>query len=382
MSQRVYLTKTFIEAAKRTPATGRIEYRDAEVRGLLLRVSEFGYKSFSLRARFPGQTNPSRRSIGEYGTVSLDEARETACQWKAMIRRGIDPQQELAKERAANAARREHDESSQFGKVLEEWLTKHCRDNHKDHGHEARRILTKELPQQWWSRPIASISRDDCAKVIEGIVERGHQAQAHNLFGYMRTLFTWAVQKRRLDASPMAVLSAKAEIGKRGRGDRVLTDDELRAVYKAAEKIGYPFGKVVQLLCLTGQWLNDIAKLSWSEIDFDKKLISLPGERMKMGIAHEIRLAPMALEILHNLPRQRGDYVFSMSRGRKPYTGFSRGKKQLDELSGVTSYVIHDLRRTARTRWSAIPNVKTEVAELAMAHVLPGMHRVYNLHSY
>lgn len=85
-------------------------------------------------------------------------------------------------------------ESSQFGKVLEEWLTKHCRDNHKDHGHEARRILTKELPQQWWSRPIASISRDDCAKVIEGIVERGHQAQAHNLFGYMRTLFTWAVQ--------------------------------------------------------------------------------------------------------------------------------------------------------------------------------------------
>jgi integrase len=349
MSQRVYLTKTFIEAAKRTPATGRIEYRDAEVRGLLLRVSEFGYKSFSLCARFPGQTNPSRRSIGEYGTVSLDEARETACQWKAMIRRGIDPQQELAKERAANAARREHDESSQFGKVLEEWLTKHCRDNHKDHGHEARRILTKELPQQWWSRPIASISRDDCAKVIEGIVERGHQAQAHNLFGYMRTLFTWAVQKRRLDASPMAVLSAKAEIGKRGRGDRVLTDDELRAVYKAAEKIGYPFGKVVQLLCLTGQWLNDIAKLSWSEIDFDKKLISLPGERMKMG---------------------------------KPYTGFSRGKKQLDELSGATSYVIHDLRRTARTRWSAIPNVKTEVAELAMAHVLPGMHRVYNLHSY
>ena len=134
-------------------------------------------------------------------------------------------------------------------------------------------------------------------------------------------------------------ISAKAEIGKRGRGDRVLTDDELRAVYKAAEKIGYPFGKVVQLLCLTGQWLNDIAKLSWSEIDFDKKLISLPGERMKMGIAHEIRLAPMALEILHNLPRQRGDYVFSMSWGRKPYTGFSRGKKQLDELSGVTSYV-------------------------------------------
>ena len=91
MSQRVYLTKTFIEAAKRTPATGRVEYRDAEVRGLLLRVSAFGYKSFSLCARFPGQHNPSRRSIGEYGTVSLDEARETACQWKAMIRRGIDP---------------------------------------------------------------------------------------------------------------------------------------------------------------------------------------------------------------------------------------------------------------------------------------------------
>ena len=62
---RVHLTKIYIEAAKRTPATGRIEIRDAEVRGLLLRISEFGYKSFSLCARFPGMTNPSRRSIGE-----------------------------------------------------------------------------------------------------------------------------------------------------------------------------------------------------------------------------------------------------------------------------------------------------------------------------
>ena len=59
-----------------------------------------------------------------------------------------------------------------------------------------------------------------------------------------------------------------------------------------------------------------------------------------------------------------------------------RYKRQLDELSKVTGWVIHDVRRTARTRWAAIPNVKTEVAEAALAHVLPGMHKVYNLHSY
>ena len=207
--------------------------------------------------------------------------------------------------------------------MLEEWLAKHCLENHKDKGNEARRILTKELPHTWWQRPIASITPLDCEKIIEGMVDRGHKAQALNLFAYMRTCFGWAVSKHRLSASPMATLSAKVVIGKRSIGDRVLDDAELRAVWLAAEKLGY-LGRTMHLLMLTGARLTMISELSWSEIDLTNKVITIPASRMKMDTAFEIPLSPLMLEILRSLPHQRGgDFVFSMSRGRKPYTGFA-----------------------------------------------------------
>jgi integrase len=103
-------------------------------------------------------------------------------------------------------------------------------------------------------------------------------------------------------------------------------------------------------LILTGQRLNDITKLSWFEIDFDKKLITIPAARMKSKRAHSIPLTPLALSILKSIPRQRGDFVFSTSNGRKPFAGWSKAKTTLDKKSGVTVGVLHDCRRSFRTR--------------------------------
>jgi integrase len=85
--------------------------------------------------------------------------------------------------------------------------------------------------------------------------------------------------------------------------------------------------------------------------------------------------------LLDSLPRWNyGDHLFTMT-GEFPYGGTSCGKRRLDKVSGVTGYVFHDIRRTVRTRLSAL-RVPYEIAELAIGHSKRGLARVYNQHTY
>ena len=111
-------------------------------------------------------------------------------------------------------------------------------------------------------------------------------------------------------------------------------------------------------------------------------VLSIKARRMKGDRAHEVPLAPDALALLQELPHfTAGDYVFTTTAGAKPINGFGKAKIRSDKLSGVSGWVIHDLRRTMRTHTSALP-VEDLVRELVIAHAKPGLHKVYDLHTY
>jgi Arm DNA-binding domain len=182
---RVVLSDTWIRSPKRVPQSGRVEYHDAWAPGLSLRVSEYGHRSFILTTRYPGFTNPSRRTLGEYGVVTLDEARDMARDWLKLIKRGIDPKAEIAKERAANMRVRK------FGDVLNEFLTRHV--DQLASGKPTRQLFEREVPKTWLSRPVGDIRQQDCAAVIRTVVKRGHKTQAHVVHQNLRRLFGWAI---------------------------------------------------------------------------------------------------------------------------------------------------------------------------------------------
>jgi integrase len=103
---------------------------------------------------------------------------------------------------------------------------------------------------------------------------------------------------------------------------------------------------------------------------------------MKGGRAHEVPLTSDALALLGELPRfTGGEFVFTTTGGVKPVNGFSKAKARMDQLSGASDWVIHDLRRTMRTHLSALP-VQDLVRELVIAHAKPGLHKVYDQHAY
>jgi integrase len=394
------LTDRFVRSRKLAPVGKRISYPDVIVRGLALRVTDRGHKSFVLVARYPLQPkNPTRRALGDcylpsersngddtptpprelrHGALTLAEAREKAREWLDLISRGIDPKIEEARQKTA-AQRRQ---ANTFGAVAADFLDRHVRNLAKKQ--EADRIIKGEFVKRWGSRPITDIAPQEISAAIRAIVGRGAPYQAHNAFALLRLLFNWTIGtgEYALEASPMERLRPTQLIGKREARERTLSDDELRAVWAAGGTKAYPYGGIFRMLILTGQREREVADMRWSEVDIEKKLWTIPADRMKGGRAHEVPLAPYALALLRGLPRfTAGECVFTTTGGTKPVNGFSKAKARMDKLSGLSGWVIHDLRRTMRTHLSALP-VEDLVRELVIAHAKPGLHKVYDLHAY
>ena len=177
-------------------------------------------------------------------------------------------------------------------------------------------------------------------------------------------------------------------IGAKEPRTRILTDDELRALWRSS--VDYPLGPFVRLLILTGQRKSEVAEARWPEFDLAKGLWTIPHERMKAGAAHVVPLVADELDVLEALPRfTHGDYLFTTTFGAKPINGFSKAKARIDaamssELSGgkrLAPWVLHDIRRTMRTHLSALP-VPDLVRELVIGHTKPGLHKVYDQHAY
>jgi integrase len=392
---RVNLTDRFIKSTKKAEPGERDDYADAIVPGLVLRVTDRGHKSFVLRTRYPLQPkNPTRRALGDcyvltegdadtgreirHGALTLAEARRKAREWLDLISRGIDPK--IEEERQKAAARRL--QANTFAAVAADFLDQHAVKLAKSA--EAERIIKGEFVKRWGARPITDIASLEVSAAILAIVKRGAPYQARNSFALLRKLFNWAIGQGLygVEASPLERLSVKELCGASEARERTLTDAELRAVWGAADQLGYPYGPCFKMLILTGQREREISDMSWSEVDIDKMMLTIPSTRMKGDRAHEVPLGPEALKLLQALPRFTvGDFVFTTTSGAKAINGFSKAKVRIDRLSGVAGWKIHDLRRTMRTHLSALP-VQDLVRELVIAHARPGLHKVYDQHAY
>jgi integrase len=153
----------------------------------------------------------------------------------------------------------------------------------------------------------------------------------------------------------------------RRSASRALDDDELHVVWRAAQELPAPHGDVVRMLVLTGARLNEIGRMTWAEVDFDRKLWTLPAERAKNGRALALPLSDQALEILCRRSTTRdGDFVFAVNGA--PVANWSRMKQRLDELAGLsTPFVLHDLRRSTVTGLARI-GVDLPVIERIVNH--------------
>ena len=416
--KRRNLTDRMLKALRPAPDGSRYEVMDAIVPGLGVRVSAKGKLTFILLTRYPGKANPARRQLGEYGRTTLEKAREKARDWIELVQKGIDPKSppgdpegppppcggevtfvNLVDDYISKAA---------IGPNPDQPLMKRWRDvqralrvefvNDKTIGDRIRKGLG--------SRPVGTLVRADIQQVIEDLVARGATTSAHNYLAVVRSMFNWAVdtEKYGLETSPCDRIKPKRLIGERRKRSRFHSDDELTVIWPAAERLGYPFGPVINLLILTGKREAEVAKAKRGEFDLKKREWHIPGPRTKSGAVDVVPLTDTVIAILKSLPTfggdRKGDYLFSTTFGLKPVSGFSKAAARLNRFvreeaakgasergsddslpAELEHYVLHDFRRTIRTNLSRL-GVPREIAELVIGHRKKGIDAVYDIFEY
>jgi integrase len=403
--------KSLKRDTKREDTLGHYDTWDAVVPGLGVRTSATGRKTFVLMARFPGSKNPTRRALGTYGALTLEQAREKARCWLELIRKGIDPA--VAEDERRQAALRQ--QANTFASVAEDYLRLQVVGSDPDKprqrkGWEVARDFRRVFVALWGERPVTSISRREVLTLIEGIRDHGTVAtlaaygkggkaekapapvQARNLLGYLKTFFRWAIRRDiyGLESSPCEYLKA-SDIAERKSADRILTDAELRAFWQASGAMSYPFGPLYRLLLLSGLRLNEVAGAAWSEFDLAKGIWTIPASRMKgtngKARPHSVPLTADILAIISSLPRfNGGEYLFSVTNGASACVVSYTVKCRLDaamlaKLGSLPAFVNHDLRRTVRSRLSEL-RVGPDVAEAILAHVKPGIRGIYDRYEH
>lgn len=247
-----------------------------------------------------------------------------------------------------------------FEEALDLYIVNHVETLKKSSAYEIKRLLNKHFRPKLRHEKLGDITRATITTITNGLVKK--PALARHAHTSITGFFRWATDQY-LDQNPVLGLKPPAKLNKRSR---VLTDDELRAVYLHALKEIGPYTKLVRLLILTGQRMRQIAHLKGEYIDRKKQLIEWPPELMKSNRRHVIPYGDLAAEIINSLPEI--GFVFRARRkDAKPINGFSKLKADFDDSCGVRGYTHHDFRRTMRTGLASL-RIPREHAERVLDH--------------
>jgi integrase len=357
---RQKLSDALLKGSRLGSGNGQVDYWDTLTPGFGVRVSYGGRKAFVVMTRIGGR---ARRFTlrPPYPLLTLGEARKRAEDILKNAQAGLDPTA------ATRVALR-----NPFAAVAADFMADHAKDlRTRD---EMQRKIDKELLPLWGDRPISSITRGEIKALLREKARSGPIA-ANRLLALISKIFTWAVDEEILDSSPAMRLPRQ---GVEQERERALTADEIRTLWAAFGKLGYPFGPLFKLLLVTGQRRGEVAAMRWSEIDGDSWL--LPGARAKSGSGHRVPLSSLGREILASVP-ELGKLVFS-ARGDSPLQGWSKAKARADALceTEIADWRIHDLRRTFATHMRSIGIDRLVVSKL-LNHAEAGITRVFDRYS-
>lgn len=406
------ITKRTVDAAE--PAAKDHFIWDDGVPGFGLKVTPAGSKVYvyQYRIALPGaaeRTPAKRYTIGKHGKLTPDQARTRAKALAALTEQGIDPRQrDLDVIGARDETERLEQEKARleselaFENIADLWLDHY--ENEKDRRPSsvrlAKMVVKNHLKPKLRRKAMPHIGRPDLQAILDAIpaTKRGLRRA---VFAYASVLFGWSAKRGHIVGNPLTDM-VKPQAPK--ARDRVLTDQELAAVWKGSETLGDPFGPYFRLLMLTGQRRSEVAAISWVELDQGGATWTIPADRAKNGVAHIVPLTAAAVGELNRLAKvaqmkenandttdwPNAGFVLTTT-GRSPISGISKAKTALDaavakECDGkiLAPWRLHDLRRTLATGFQRL-GIRFEVTEATLNHISGakgGVAGIYQRHDW
>jgi integrase len=357
-------------AAAVAPQGSRLELQDTYLRGLALRVTDRGSKSWVVRYRTPkGQ---SRFTIGPFPAVSLADAREEARKVIPAAKGGGDPAADKRKARVrarTNPIKTFNDLADAYLEACKngEWMPKRKKKRQRTLDDETgilrrnvRSVIGKLAPNE--------ITRAAVREVLRRLSRRGVTAQTNRTQAVIRQVFAYAIGEEIGDVlfNPARDLPLVAIEKPR---TRIWSDAELKALWGALTDtetlaelyVSRPVAIALQLAALTLQRESEVAGMRRSELDLDRKTWLLPGNRTKNGHPHLVPLSDPAVELIREAMaiagkgKEEGDVpdpIFPSPRNpAKPILGnsISHALRDLRAHLKIEGATVHDLRRTGST---------------------------------
>lgn len=368
----------------------RIVYDDS-VAGFGLRISPHGTKAFILTLG----RDRERLTIGRYPIIGLAEARNEA--------------KRILAERTLGAKRPSRLLASE---ALTHFIGEQKQKNRPITVDYTHKLLINHFPGVW-RKPLEEVRTEDITNVTDRLLRRDQPGAANHAFTAIKTFLRWCVKRRYIQHSPIEALDRPSRVAAR---ERVLNDEELRIVYKAAGSCG-TFGEIVKLLILTGQRRSEIGSLrqEWCSLksgsetqkgsllsapykgqnDDDSRpsisrpqsaTICIPSEYTKNKKSHQFPVGDLTTSLLLRLQTNASSTFYFPARNltSSPFSGWSKAKAQLDKKANINPWTLHDLRRTYATNLQRL-GIRLEVIEALLNHVSgtrAGIVGVYNRHRY
>jgi integrase len=349
------------------PLSGRIELTDPACRGLCLRMTPAGTKTFAFRSRPPGGGDVERLTLGTYPDLGLRDARIAADKLRQQIVAGKNP---FGQKREAPAR--------SFAALAERYLNEHARRKKRSAAKDERNLRLHILPR-WGNRDFTSIGRADVIALVERLVTAGTPTLANHVHRLISGIFGFAMDVDLIGANPVARLKKR---GVERIKTRVLTDDEIRLFWTRIVEIApRPVGLALRLVLVSGVRPGEAAGMARSELEFNDGAPigwSIPGTRSKNKRNHFVPLSTLGSEIVAEALNIGAGAAFVFSshaeRGHVDSSTLATVMARLsatllDDEPGAISWksdppTPHDLRRTCATRLAAAGVPAEDVAAI------------------
>lgn len=335
------------------------EYWDSYCPGLILRVGKLRM-TWQFRYRQGGK-NPRER-IGYFPALSLSDARKMA----ADIGKRIDAGLRAVPEPVVHPR---SPEAMTLAKLIDDYekmrRTEGGRIKSLD---EAMRTVRRGLKKHL-KLPVRDFTKADL-RAARDAIGTGNSHMSNRFLGYLSPVMTWAVSEDLMEYNFVGQIRRAAE----AKRDRVLSRKELKSIWLATYELGDSipaknFGRMVRFLIATGQRIGEAANMKHGDV--------LDGlwkqSDNKASREHRLKLPQIALDQID--PGAAKDLVFPGERGTK-IGAVSKLKAALDEVSGVSDWRIHDIRRTAASLMQEAGVSETSIRAV-LNHAISGVGQVY-----
>ena len=381
------LTYGLLERATCPDGVPFVLVRDADKKGLRLRVTKSGGKHWQFETRIKGKL--FTRALGEWPAVSIDQAKTEAHRMRGLTEQGIDPregerQQEEAKaalvaeqiEKQAHQAKQEAAQALTVGEVWAVYVAErrpHWGDMHyRDH---LRKVAPGGIPAQRGTRgkgvtspgPLHALMelplRDLSAQIVEEWAAKEAKTRptsARLAWRMLKVFLGWCEEQAAYTAllpakNPAKTKKSREALGKAGTKSDSLQREQLAVWFAAVQQISNPVISVyLQTLLLTGARPGEIITMRWDDMNTKWKGVTIKdkveGERV-------IPLTPFVAQLIATLPR-RNEWIFSSATAKAGHiTEPNYPHSTACTVAAIDGLTLHGLRRSFKslTEWLEIP---------------------------